>query len=316
MTDTVFVTGLCAPRLSRRHAARGQGRTDLQARPRARHRPDRGVALRQARATPWAMIRSWRSRAEAFCAPPLSAGRGRRRRGRRRRARAVPTGRTACGSRSTSRMRRSPRPLPMSGSRSARRRQMAEALVALGGNVGNVRATLDRAVAAFCDGREVRLLARSSDYRTPPWGVEDQPAFVNLCIAVETEADATCAAGARASGRARVRARPCQGAALGPAPGRYRPAGLRRHHPGRAGPDAAAPAAVRARLRAGAARRDRARPGDRRHAHGATRWRGSTPRASKSCRRDRVTAAASRAVPLPRCIRRRLHRRHLLDGSL
>src|SRR5262249_37584686 len=32
----------------------------------------------------------------------------------------------------------------------------------------------------------VRLLARSSDYRTPPWGVEDQPPFVNLCIAVET----------------------------------------------------------------------------------------------------------------------------------
>ena len=63
---------------------------------------------------------------------------------------------------------------------------MAEALVALGGNVGDVRATLHRAIAAFCDGEQVRLLARSSDYRTPPWGVEDQPAFVNLCIAVET----------------------------------------------------------------------------------------------------------------------------------
>jgi 2-amino-4-hydroxy-6-hydroxymethyldihydropteridine diphosphokinase len=63
---------------------------------------------------------------------------------------------------------------------------MAEALLALGGNVGDVRATLDRAVAALCDGEEVRLLARSSDYRTPPWGVEDQPQFVNLCIAVET----------------------------------------------------------------------------------------------------------------------------------
>src|SRR5919198_368723 len=63
---------------------------------------------------------------------------------------------------------------------------MADALVALGGNVGDVRATLHRAIAALCDGKEVRLLARSSDYRTPPWGVEDQPAFVNLCIAVET----------------------------------------------------------------------------------------------------------------------------------
>jgi 2-amino-4-hydroxy-6-hydroxymethyldihydropteridine diphosphokinase len=63
---------------------------------------------------------------------------------------------------------------------------MAEALVGLGGNLGDVRATLARAIATLCDGEEVRLLARSGDYRTPPWGVEDQPAFVNACIAVET----------------------------------------------------------------------------------------------------------------------------------
>jgi len=63
---------------------------------------------------------------------------------------------------------------------------VAEALVALGGNLGDVRDTIDRAIAAFCDGQKVRLLARSSDYRTLPWGVEDQPAFVNACIAVET----------------------------------------------------------------------------------------------------------------------------------
>jgi 2-amino-4-hydroxy-6-hydroxymethyldihydropteridine diphosphokinase len=63
---------------------------------------------------------------------------------------------------------------------------MADALVALGGNIGDVRDTLERAVVALCDGHEVRLLARSADYRTPPWGVADQPPFVNLCIAVET----------------------------------------------------------------------------------------------------------------------------------
>jgi 2-amino-4-hydroxy-6-hydroxymethyldihydropteridine diphosphokinase len=66
------------------------------------------------------------------------------------------------------------------------RENMAEALIALGGNLGDARATLDRAVAALCDGDVVRLLARSSDYRTPPWGVEDQPPFINLCIAVST----------------------------------------------------------------------------------------------------------------------------------
>jgi 2-amino-4-hydroxy-6-hydroxymethyldihydropteridine diphosphokinase len=63
---------------------------------------------------------------------------------------------------------------------------MPEALVAFGGNLGDVRDTLDRAVAAFADGKDVRLLARSSDYRTPPWGIEDQPPFVNLAIAVDT----------------------------------------------------------------------------------------------------------------------------------
>jgi len=61
-----------------------------------------------------------------------------------------------------------------------------EVLVGLGGNLGDARATLDRAVATFCDGTAVRLIARSSDYRTPPWGVTDQPHFVNLCLAVAT----------------------------------------------------------------------------------------------------------------------------------
>jgi 2-amino-4-hydroxy-6-hydroxymethyldihydropteridine diphosphokinase len=60
------------------------------------------------------------------------------------------------------------------------------ALLALGGNVGDVRETLERAIAKLCDGRDVRLIARSSDYATPPWGIEDQPRFVNLAIAVET----------------------------------------------------------------------------------------------------------------------------------
>ncbi len=63
---------------------------------------------------------------------------------------------------------------------------MAEALLGLGGNLGDVRTTLRGAVTALCDGREVKLVARSSDYRTPPWGVTDQPPFINLAIMVET----------------------------------------------------------------------------------------------------------------------------------
>jgi 2-amino-4-hydroxy-6-hydroxymethyldihydropteridine diphosphokinase len=63
---------------------------------------------------------------------------------------------------------------------------MAEALLAFGGNLGNARETLAQAIAMLCDGTYVRLTVRSSDYSTPPWGVEDQPRFVNLAIAVET----------------------------------------------------------------------------------------------------------------------------------
>ncbi|HEY6259702.1 MAG TPA: 2-amino-4-hydroxy-6-hydroxymethyldihydropteridine diphosphokinase [Xanthobacteraceae bacterium] len=64
---------------------------------------------------------------------------------------------------------------------------MAEALLALGGNVGDVRTTFDRALAMLCAGGRVRLKARSCDYATPPWGVTAQPPFVNLCVAVETD---------------------------------------------------------------------------------------------------------------------------------
>ena len=63
---------------------------------------------------------------------------------------------------------------------------MAEAFVALGGNVGDVRSTFRRAIVLFCDGTAVRLAARSSDYRTPPWGVTDQPPFVNAVIGITT----------------------------------------------------------------------------------------------------------------------------------
>jgi 2-amino-4-hydroxy-6-hydroxymethyldihydropteridine diphosphokinase len=63
---------------------------------------------------------------------------------------------------------------------------MPEVLLALGANVGDARANLERAIALLCDGDLVRLLARSSDYQTPPWGLEQQPEFVNLCLIVET----------------------------------------------------------------------------------------------------------------------------------
>jgi 2-amino-4-hydroxy-6-hydroxymethyldihydropteridine diphosphokinase len=87
---------------------------------------------------------------------------------------------------------------------------VAEALIALGGNIGDARKTIAAAIDSFCDGVKVRLIARSSDYRTPPWGVTDQPPFTNACIAVATalsphELLARAQATERAFGRERAR---------------------------------------------------------------------------------------------------------------
>jgi 2-amino-4-hydroxy-6-hydroxymethyldihydropteridine diphosphokinase len=62
----------------------------------------------------------------------------------------------------------------------------AAVLLALGGNIGDVRATFKRAIAMLCVNDAVQLVARSSDYRAPPWGVTDQPAFINAVIIVAT----------------------------------------------------------------------------------------------------------------------------------
>ena len=66
---------------------------------------------------------------------------------------------------------------------------MASALIALGGNVGDVRATFAIAIDAICAAGTASLMARSSDYATPPWGDENQPPFVNACIEIETDLD-------------------------------------------------------------------------------------------------------------------------------
>jgi 2-amino-4-hydroxy-6-hydroxymethyldihydropteridine diphosphokinase len=64
---------------------------------------------------------------------------------------------------------------------------MPEALISLGSNLGDARANVDKAIALLSSQTDIRLLARSSDYCTLPWGFEDQPSFINACIYVETE---------------------------------------------------------------------------------------------------------------------------------
>ena len=66
---------------------------------------------------------------------------------------------------------------------------MPHALIALGGNVGDVRATFQKAIANICGMTQGVLLARSSDYATPPWGEVQQERFINACIEIDTSLD-------------------------------------------------------------------------------------------------------------------------------
>ena len=60
------------------------------------------------------------------------------------------------------------------------------AWIALGGNLGDVPATLDAAVQALAASNGVRVLARSRNYLTPAWGRTDQPDFINAALAVDS----------------------------------------------------------------------------------------------------------------------------------
>ncbi len=66
---------------------------------------------------------------------------------------------------------------------------MASVLIALGGNVGDVRATFARAIPMICGMTQAALVARSSDYTTPPWGDAQQDRFINACIEIDTDLD-------------------------------------------------------------------------------------------------------------------------------
>ncbi len=64
---------------------------------------------------------------------------------------------------------------------------MTRALLGLGANLGDPIATLNDAKDRL--GSLGMVTALSSLYRTPPWGVEEQPPFVNAALALETALD-------------------------------------------------------------------------------------------------------------------------------
>lgn len=66
---------------------------------------------------------------------------------------------------------------------------MASVLIALGGNVGDVRTTFRKAISNICGMTQAGLVARSSDYETPPVGDIPQDNFINAAIEIDTDLD-------------------------------------------------------------------------------------------------------------------------------
>ncbi|WP_305988238.1 2-amino-4-hydroxy-6-hydroxymethyldihydropteridine diphosphokinase [Roseibium sp. MMSF_3544] len=56
----------------------------------------------------------------------------------------------------------------------------------LGSNLGDPAANLDEAVRLLDETDGITMVARSSNYRTPPWGPVPQDDFVNICVIVDT----------------------------------------------------------------------------------------------------------------------------------
>ncbi|MXV08217.1 MULTISPECIES: 2-amino-4-hydroxy-6-hydroxymethyldihydropteridine diphosphokinase [unclassified Xanthomonas] len=61
-----------------------------------------------------------------------------------------------------------------------------QACIGLGGNLGDAAATLRAALAALDTLPQTRLLRASQLYRSPAWGREDQPDFINAAALVAT----------------------------------------------------------------------------------------------------------------------------------
>ena len=63
---------------------------------------------------------------------------------------------------------------------------MTQAYLGLGSNIGDKAGHLAAAVRGLAAVPGIRITARSSDYRTPPWGDTDQDWFLNAAIGIET----------------------------------------------------------------------------------------------------------------------------------
>lgn len=86
---------------------------------------------------------------------------------------------------------------------------VARAAIGLGGNMGDVARAFSTALATLDARSDCAVVARSSVWRTPPWGKTDQPDFLNMCALIDTTLAPhalldVCLALEEAAGRVRV----------------------------------------------------------------------------------------------------------------
>ncbi|MBM4137054.1 MAG: 2-amino-4-hydroxy-6-hydroxymethyldihydropteridine diphosphokinase [Nitrospira sp.] len=63
---------------------------------------------------------------------------------------------------------------------------MSIAYIGIGSNLGNREENCHRAIQLL-ENKGIVMRKRSSLYETEPWGVKDQPKFINMAIEIETE---------------------------------------------------------------------------------------------------------------------------------
>ena len=63
---------------------------------------------------------------------------------------------------------------------------MSTVAISLGSNLGDRLQLLRKAVCSL-ESRGFEILALSDVFETPPWGVKDQPRFLNACILTKTD---------------------------------------------------------------------------------------------------------------------------------
>lgn len=63
---------------------------------------------------------------------------------------------------------------------------MSSVYLSLGGNIGNVEEAFLDAISIISKEYDIELIKISSLYETKPWGVENQPDFLNCCVEIKT----------------------------------------------------------------------------------------------------------------------------------